>query len=822
MKKLLSSQVMKLMRLLRRLSVPVVSEWVFFVIFFLAMGKLLVRAVLYIPFDGSPEVSWLFALGQVFIIDYIVTLIIYLARRRWVKCVAYLLVLGAFLVREFLKNVFVMDISPSVLMLVAETSPRETSEFFGEYMLTSGALMSVGVTVVVGLVALFLERYRHRWAERFSQSKKRTNGLALINAILLVWGVVAGIHFGSILKCKTLDELSLWDIEHSQYADAFSLTASSAYGLHLASGDMNEYILTTIRAAREQKAEDGDEVNIIVVVGESHIKWHSSLYGYPLPTCPYQQAEADSSRLFVFGEALTSSNFTTTAMKNMLCCNSTAEGESWNGKPFFPSIMKSSGFDVYMWDNQREASTSATYTFALNSFLYNDTIQQLSYTATNRQCFAYDGELIDDFARQVKRKSKRNLVVFHLLGQHFEARERFPHDTFSKFTPQDIPNNASYLNDEKRQEIADYDNATLYNDYVMKKVFDLYRDEPTVVIYLSDHGEEIYDYRDTKGRVSADDGADDVYNRFQHQIPFTIWCSDSYKKSRPDMAEAIAKSVEKPWLADNLCHLVFRLGGVETPFYKANRDVLDSSYSADVPDDAGRLGAENFIAHAGGMIDSVTYTNSREALENSIAEGYKYIELDLSLTKDSVLVCSHDFDEFPEGHVPTSDEFLASRYAGRFTPMKLAEAIDIWRNSDCIFVTDKISDPMLLNKYFRPDERSRVYVETPYKENYRALKENGYIPMFCLYDLGAPNFLYYMKLRLVDRLKIDRIVVHTGSNPKYLRYIRKHHRAKVAMYTSNSHYFFLQHIGYDADMIYTDNWNIKNNSNYNKSDTSTY
>ena len=94
--------------------------------------------------------------------------------------------------------------------------------------------------------------------------------------------------------------------------------------------------------------------------------------------------------------------------------------------------------------------------------------------------------------------------------------------------------------------------------------------------------------------------------------------------------------------------------------------------------------------------------------------------------------------------------------------------------------------------------------------------------MFCLYDLGTPNFLYYMKLRLVDRLKIDRIVVHTGSNPKYLRYIRKHHRAKVAMYTSNSHYFFLQHIGYDADMIYTDNWNIKNNSNYNKSDTSTY
>ena len=33
------------------------------------------------------------------------------------------------------------------------------------------------------------------------------------------------------------------------------------------------------------------------------------------------------------------------------------------------------------------------------------------------------------------------------------------------------------------------------------------------------------------------------------------------------------------------------------------------------------------IAHAGGSIDSLTYSNSREAVMNAIAQGVKYIEL---------------------------------------------------------------------------------------------------------------------------------------------------------------------------------------------------
>src|SRR5690554_7339671 len=45
-----------------------------------------------------------------------------------------------------------------------------------------------------------------------------------------------------------------------------------------------------------------------------------------------------------------------------------------------------------------------------------------------------------------------------------------------------------------------------------------------------------------------------------------------------------------------------------------------------------------FIAHAGGTVEGYQYTNALEAVENSLAHGYKLIEIDLSETSDGHLV----------------------------------------------------------------------------------------------------------------------------------------------------------------------------------------
>lgn len=51
------------------------------------------------------------------------------------------------------------------------------------------------------------------------------------------------------------------------------------------------------------------------------------------------------------------------------------------------------------------------------------------------------------------------------------------------------------------------------------------------------------------------------------------------------------------------------------------------------------------MAHAHGACGGLTYTNTREALERSYKEGYRYFETDVALTEDRKLVLSHGWDE---------------------------------------------------------------------------------------------------------------------------------------------------------------------------------
>ena len=72
------------------------------------------------------------------------------------------------------------------------------------------------------------------------------------------------------------------------------------------------------------------------------------------------------------------------------------------------------------------------------------------------------------------------------------------------------------------------------------------------------------------------------------------------------------------------------------------------------------------VAHAGGGIGGDTYTNSIDALNKNFARGFRYFELDFSLTADGQLVCLHDwerdfvrsFSVSPRGRL-TLGEFLS-------------------------------------------------------------------------------------------------------------------------------------------------------------------
>lgn len=55
---------------------------------------------------------------------------------------------------------------------------------------------------------------------------------------------------------------------------------------------------------------------------------------------------------------------------------------------------------------------------------------------------------------------------------------------------------------------------------------------------------------------------------------------------------------------------------------------------------------DRYIAHAGGTIDGITYTNSREAINSSYKKGFRFFEVDINVKVDGKLILGHDESAF--------------------------------------------------------------------------------------------------------------------------------------------------------------------------------
>lgn len=114
-----------------------------------------------------------------------------------------------------------------------------------------------------------------------------------------------------------------------------------------------------------------------------------------------------------------------------------------------------------------------------------------------------------------------------------------------------------------------------------------------------------------------------------------------------------------------------------------------------------------YIAHAGGSIDSLAYSNSLEAMDSNYEKGARIFELDIIETSDGKLVAAHDWQKFKEitnytgsqkgKEALTEAEFLNSKIYGKYTPLNM-ERINEWfsNHPDTYLISDKINDPAKL------------------------------------------------------------------------------------------------------------------------------
>lgn len=167
------------------------------------------------------------------------------------------------------------------------------------------------------------------------------------------------------------------------------------------------------------------------------------------------------------------------------------------------------------------------------------------------------------------------------------------------------------------------------------------------------------------------------------------------------------------------------------------------------------------IAHAGGGINNIKYTNSLEAINNSIKLGYKLIEIDLIETSDNKLVGAHDWDHFrkiseccKDNEIPKLEDFKNYKINNNFNTVDYKKINEIFqKNEDLILITDKTNNFDLINTSFTFDER-RLIVEIFGRENYfKAIKNDIKNPMYSA-NINELDFIKKHNIKL--------IAVHSG------------------------------------------------------------
>lgn len=100
-------------------------------------------------------------------------------------------------------------------------------------------------------------------------------------------------------------------------------------------------------------------------------------------------------------------------------------------------------------------------------------------------------------------------------------------------------------------------------------------------------------------------------------------------------------------------------------------------------DHAPQFFNHKYMAHAGGGYEETIYNNTEEAIINSIKNGFKFIEVDMLLTSDNKLVCSHGWDKntykatgIDYKGVPTYNEFMSWKIQDKHNTIDASTIID--------------------------------------------------------------------------------------------------------------------------------------------------
>lgn len=496
--------------------------------------------------------------------------------RVWVRRVLYVIVYAVTFFEIFLMERFRIIYTPTSVNLWRETTPEETKEFFTAYCGGEAFWLTLGLLGAAGGVHFLLRKV----CKSLSAVRERRGNTWKIILFMVSANVV--LILGMSAHPSLHEKNKLWKFYHSaeqaekiKWETFYNPMYRLVYSFHMLR--LADRDLDNLKAGMRHITVDSCSYkcpNIVLVIGESYSKHHSQLYGYKQSTTPNMLRMYQQGDLVVMRDAITPWNLTSRVFKNMLSTHDMNRPGKWTDGVLFPAIMRKAGYKVAFLTNQFQKSRNQNGVDFNGSFFLNDEeLDTLCFDVRNETGNKLDGEFIQEYDRY--EPGKYNFVIFHLYGQHTQYSCRY--DKKQRYFTADSVKRKK-LNKAQKGVVADYDNATRYNDSVFNEICMRFKEKDAIIVYLSDHGEEVYDYIKMFGRTPGDI-IDAPIAYYEFQIPMVVWFSPQFKKRHRDVVAQVRKHQRSPFISYNVSQLVMGLAGVSCPWYHAERDIFNSAYS---------------------------------------------------------------------------------------------------------------------------------------------------------------------------------------------------------------------------------------------------
>ena len=403
----------------------------------------------------------------------------------------------------FYAVIYQQELTESLMFIIFESNMAESSEYIQNYF---------SLKIILVLV-LFLGLSYFFWSRLQNFTLPRNKKIIILLFIIVIVFIPP---VKKMLKKQSFHAFSSSIHNHMSVGSPYQLIGGYLdYLQEMKTLESNLYLFDNIALVENLHQEEQKLPSThIVVIGESTSRLHMSLYGYKRKTNP--KLESIKNELKIFRNVFASRPNTIESLEQVLTFANQEHPDLYKTKPSLMAILKQAGYKLYWISNQQTLTTRNTM---LTSFAKQTDEQFFLNNARNQNSYSFDEKVFDPLETVLNNNDEKKIIFVHLIGTHMSYQYRYP-KKFSQFT------NDEFLNPEipknHIERINQYDNAILYNDYVVFHIIQSLKEKQinnSSLVYFSDHGEEVYDTgnHEFQGRNEA------APTLGMYSIPFLFW-----------------------------------------------------------------------------------------------------------------------------------------------------------------------------------------------------------------------------------------------------------------------------------------------------------